>query len=109
MKRATDCALVVLIFFIAFYAAPVSAWDSQWKITQGPYTNSLGSGTRDIEMRPRYDTSPMTTFRGTIDASSGYTVMRSSNGSTMRGYIDQEGFSLLRDQDGNFHRVNPRW
>ena len=109
MKRAIDCALIILFLLIVFHAASVSAWDSQWKITQRSYANSLGSSARDIEMRPRYDTSPMTTFRGTIDASSGYTVMRNPNGSTMRGYIDNEGFSLLRDQNGNFHRVNPRW
>jgi hypothetical protein len=109
MKRWTCSALVVLILFCTFNDAPALARDSQWKILQGSYANSPGSGTRDIEMRPRYNTSPMTTFRGTIDGSSGYTVMRNLNGSTMRGYIDQDGTSLLRDQDGNFHRVNLRW
>jgi hypothetical protein len=109
MKRWTYYALLILILFIAFDAGPALAWDSQWKMTQGADSNRPGSGTRDIEMRPRYHTSPMTTFRGTIDGSSGYAVMRNLNGNTLRGYIDKDGSSLLRDQDGNFHRVNARW
>ena len=109
MKRRTCSALVVLILFTAFNAGPALAWDSQWKITLGPESNSSVTGRRDIEMRPRYDTRPMTTYRGTIDGSNGYTVMRKLNGSMMRGYIDKDGSGLLRDQDGNFHRVNARW
>lgn len=109
MKRGTYGALLSLIFFIAFNAGPALAWDSQWKMTQGPDSTRPGSGTCDIEMRPRYHSSPMTAFRGTIDGSSGYTVMRNLNGSTMRRFIDKDGPSLLRDQDGNFHRVNTRW
>lgn len=109
MKRWSYGPLVILILFFAFNAAPSLDWDSQWKIIQGSYANSPGSGTRDIGMRPRYDTSPITTFQGTIDGSTGYTVVRNSNGSTMRGYIDKGGISLLRDQDGNFQGVNLRW
>ena len=94
---------------MAFNAGQTLAWDSQWKITPGPDSNGPGTGTRDIEMRPRYDTSPMTTYRGTIDGSNGYTVMRKLDGSSMRGYIDKDGSGLLRDPEGNFHRVNTRW
>jgi hypothetical protein len=51
----------------------------------------------------------MSTFKGTIDSSNGYTVMRNLNGGTMRGYIDKDGSGLLRDQNGNLHNVNTRW
>jgi hypothetical protein len=40
-------------------------------------------------MRKQSDRDPLATFKGTTDGSSGYTVMR--------------------DHNGNFHYVNPRW
>jgi hypothetical protein len=51
----------------------------------------------------------MNAFKGTIDSSNGYTVMRNLNGGTMRGYIEKDGSGLLRDQNGKYYRVNTRW
>jgi hypothetical protein len=50
----------------------------------------------------------MKSFWGTTDSSNRYTVMRNLNGETIRGYIDKGGFGFLRDQGGNFYRVNTR-
>ena len=60
-------------------------------------------------MQKKIDYNSMNAFKGTIDSSNGYTIMRNLNGSAMRGYIDKDGSGLLRDQNGNFHNVNTRW
>lgn len=50
-------------------------------------------------MQRKLDYNSMNKFKGTIDSSSGYTVMRNLNGGAMRGYIDKDGSGLLRDHN----------
>lgn len=102
-------AAAVIASLLALHAGPVFAWDTGWRFRQHPAPESPGSGTRAIEMRKQSDRDPLATFKGTIDGSSGYTVMRNLNGGSMRGYLNKDGSSLLRDHNGNFHYVNPRW
>jgi hypothetical protein len=100
---------LMIISMIALTAGPSSAWDMRWKFKQDTPANNDGSGTRDIEMRKKFDYNSMSTFKGRTDSSNGYTVMRNLNGGTMRGYINKDGTGLLRDDKGNFHSVNTRW
>jgi hypothetical protein len=94
---------------IALCVGSASAWDTRWQFKQDAPSNNHDSGTKDIEMQKKFDYNSMNKFKGTIDNSNGYTVMRNLNGNTMRGYIDKDGSGLLQDQNGNFYRVNTRW
>jgi len=60
-------------------------------------------------MQKKFDHNSLTAFKGTVDKSNGYTIMRNQNGDTMCGYIDKDGSGLLRDQNGNSFNVNTRW
>ncbi|MFO7708041.1 MAG: hypothetical protein R6V84_07690 [Desulfobacterales bacterium] len=93
---------------IAFCAGSAFAWDSRWQLKQHHFSNSDGAATRYIEMRKRFDHDAMNAYKGTIDGSNGYTILRNSDGGIMRGYIDKDGSGLLRDQAGNYHRVDTR-
>jgi hypothetical protein len=97
---------VLVMILLPFSAGELSAWDPQWQFRQETRSNQPGTGIKSIEMQKKYEYDSMKRFRGTTDISSGHTVMRNLNGETLRGYIDKDGFGLLRDQDGNFHRVN---
>jgi hypothetical protein len=94
---------------MALSSGSAFAWDTRWQFKQEAPSNDSGSGTRAIEMQKKIDYNSMNAFKGTIDSSNGYTIMRNLNGSAMRGYIDKDGSGLLRDQNGNFHNVNTRW
>ena len=83
----------------------VYGWNNQYEIQTDPFGSSLG-GSRDIQMRPKYDYDPVNKFRGTID-SDGSVRMRNYNGDLLRGTIDDDGYGRLRDQDGNTWRVRP--
>ena len=109
MKTPKYLVGLMIISMIALCAGSASAWDTRWQFKQEAPSNSYGSGTRDIEMQKKFDYNSMSTFRGTTDSSSGYTVMRNLNGGIMRGYIDKDGAGLLQDQNGNFYRLNTRW
>jgi len=109
MKTVKCLFGMMVISMIALCAGSASAWDTRWQFKQDAPSSSYGSGTRDIEMQKKFDYNSMNKFKGTIDSSNGYTVMRNLNGDVMRGYIDKEGSGLLRDQNGNFHNVNTRW
>jgi hypothetical protein len=109
MKIAKYLVGLMTTFIVALCSAPACAWDTRWEFKQDASSNNFGSGTRDIEMRKKFDYNSMNKFKGTNDCSSGYTIMRNLNGDTMRGYIDKDGSGLLRDQNGNFHNVNTRW
>lgn len=109
MKTLKFFAGLMTISMIALGAGSASAWDTRWQFKQDAPSNNYGSGTRDIEMQKKFDYNSMNKFKGTIETSSGYTIMRNLNGDTMRGYIDKDGSGLLRDQNGNFHNVNTRW
>ena len=100
--------LLIITMFV-LWAGPASAWDTRWQFKQAVPSNNYGSGSRDIEMQRKFDYNSMNKFKGTIDNSNGYTVMRNLNGNTMRGNIDKDGSGLLQDQNGNFYRVNTRW
>jgi hypothetical protein len=105
--QATAAAIVFSLF--AMSAETALAWNTRWQFRQNPLPGNGGSGTAAIGMQKKFDLDPMKTFRGTTDGGSGYTVMRNLNGGAMRGYINKDGASLLRDQNGSFHSVNPRW
>jgi hypothetical protein len=108
--KTTKCLEGLMIFsMIALCAGSGSAWDSRWQFKQEASSNNYSSGSRDIEMQKKLDYNSMNKFKGTIDSSNGYTVMRNLNGETMRGFIDKDGSGLLRDQNGNFYNVNTRW
>jgi hypothetical protein len=109
MKTPECLVRLMIISMIALCAGSASAWDSRWQFKQDAPSNNYGFGTRDIEMQKKFDYNSMDKFKGTIDSSNGYTVMRNLNGNTMRGYIDKDGSGLLQDQNGNFYRVNTRW
>jgi hypothetical protein len=109
MKTVKYLLGLMIISMIALCAGSASAWDTRWKFNQNAPTNNYSSGTRDIEMQRKFDYNSMNAFKGTIDSSNGYTVMRNLNGGTMRGYIDKDGSGLLRDQNGKYYRVNTRW
>jgi hypothetical protein len=102
---------LMIISTVALCAGSASAWDTRWQFKQDAASKNPGSGSRDIEMQKKFDSNSMNTFKGTIDNSNGYTVMRNLNGNTMRGYIDidKDGAGLLQDQSGKFYRVNTRW
>lgn len=99
---------VLVVLLLPLSAGDLSAWDPQWQFRQMTHLSQSAAGMRSIEMQKKYDHDTMKRFRGTTDISNGNTVMRNLNGGTMRGYIDKDGFGLLRDQDGIFHRVNTR-
>ena len=109
MKTVKCLFGMMVISMIALCAGSAFAWDARWQFKQDAPSNNYGSGTRDIEMQKKFDSNSMNKFKGTIDSSNGYTIMRNLNGSAMRGYIDKDGSGLLRDQNGNFHNVNTRW
>jgi hypothetical protein len=108
MKLMKPLLVGLAFILVVFSAGAAFAWDPQWQFKQDAQSNHHGSGIKPIEMQKKYDDNPMTKFRGTTDASNGYTMMRNLNGETMRGYIDKDGFGLIRDQGGNFFRVNTR-
>jgi hypothetical protein len=99
----------MVIFIVCLCVGPAFAWDTRWQFRQGASANAGASGTRLLEMKQQFDLDSMNTFKGTVDGSSGYTVMRNLNGNRMRGYIGRDGSGLLRDQNGDFYRVNTRW
>lgn len=99
---------IFAIILLPLSARDLSAWDLQWQFRKETRSNQPGTGIQSIEMQKKYDHDSMKKFSGTTDVSNGHTVMRNLNGETMRGYIDKDGFGLLRGQDGNFHRVNTR-
>lgn len=109
MKTAKYLVGLTVIFMIALCAGAASAWDTPWQFKQDASSNNYGSGTRAIEMQKKFDHNSLNAFKGTVDKSNGYTVMRNLSGNTMRGYIDKDGSGLLRDQNGNFFNVNTRW
>ena len=109
MNTPKYLAGLMIISMIALWAGFASAWDTRWQFKQDAASTNRGSGSREIEMQKIFDYNAMNTFKGTIDNSNGFTVMRNLNGNTMRGYIDKDGAGLLQDQSGNFYRVNTRW
>lgn len=102
-------AAAAIASLLALHAGAALAWDTGWRFRQDAAPEGRGSGALGIEMRRQFDRDPLATFRGTTDGSSGYTVMRNLDGGAMRGYLNKDGASLLRDHNGNFHYVNPRW
>jgi hypothetical protein len=100
---------LLIISMMALSAGSASAWDTRWQFKQDAPSNNYDSGNRDIEMQKKFDNNSMNKFKGTVDNSNGYTVMRNLNGNSMRGNIDKDGSGLLQDQNGNFYRVNTRW
>jgi hypothetical protein len=109
MKTPKHFSGLLIISMMALCAGSASAWDTRWQFRQDAPSNNYGLGTRDIEMQKKYDYDSMNKFKGTTGNSNGYTVMRTLNGGTMRGYIDKDGSGLLQDQNGDFYRVNTRW
>lgn len=109
MKTTKYLVGLMIISVIALCAGSAPAWDTRWQFKQDASSNLSGSSTKDIEMQKKFDYNAMNKFKGTAESISGYTVMRNLNGDTMRGYIDKDGSGLLRDQNGNFYRVNTRW
>jgi len=109
MKTPKYFVGLMIISMIALCVGSASAWDTRWQFKQDALSNNHDSGTKDIEMQKKFDYNSMNKFKGTIDNSNGYTVMRNLNGNTMRGYIDKDGSGLLQDQNGHFYRVNTRW
>ena len=109
MKTPKCLVGLITISMIALCAGPATAWDTRWKFKQDAPSNNSGSGTKGIEMQKKFNYKSMNRFKGTIDSSNGYTIMRNLNGDTVRGYIDKYGSGLLRDQTGKFYNVNTRW
>lgn len=109
MKTVKYFVGLIIISMIALFAGSASAWDTRWKFKHDASMKNYSSGTRDIEMQRKFDYNSMNAFKGTIDSSNSYTVMRNLNGGTMRGYIEKDGPGLLRDQNGKYYRVNTRW
>jgi hypothetical protein len=108
-KYLSEMMMTVVIILFVLGAGSALAWDMRWEIKQEAPSNQYSSRASAIEMREKFDYNSMNTFKGATDGSNGYTVMRNLNGNIMRGYIDKNGAGLLRDQDGNFYRVNTRW
>ncbi len=109
MNAPQATAAAIVFSLLAMHAGTALAWDARWQFRKNAPPASNGSGTAAIEMQKKLDHDPMRTFKGTIDRGSGYTVMRNLDGGVMRGYVNKDGASLLRDQNGGFHYVNPRW
>jgi hypothetical protein len=109
MKRPKSTAGLLIISLAVLFAGSALAWDSRWHFNLATPPNHPGHGTRQIEMQRKFDYDSMNRFKGTIDSSNGYTIMRNLNGGVMRGSIDKDGSGLLRDQDGTYYRVNTRW
>jgi hypothetical protein len=101
-------AASVFFVFAFFLLASAFAWDERWEIKQKSGFSNYGNGSKDIEMKKKYDYDPANKFRGTID-SDGSVRMRDYKGNTLRGTIDEDGRGRLRDQDGNYYRVKPKW
>ena len=94
-------ALFLALLFLSFN---IYAWDDRYEISTDKAVSS--SGTRDIEMRKKYDSDPSNKYRGEVEKD-GYVTMRNSNGDRVRGTIDSDGYGRLRDQNGNSYRVKP--
>ena len=109
MKIPTRILKPITIALVVLCAGTAVAWDMRWQFKQEPAPEAGGTGPRAIEMRKKLDLDSMNRYRGTTDGSSGYTVLRTSNGEVMRGFIQKDGTGLLRDQNGNYHNVNTRW
>ena len=97
--------VIIALLFVSL-ASTAFASDDRYEIRSTPNDNSL-SGSREIEMRKKYDYDPSNKYRGDIE-SDGSVRMRNYNGDILRGYIDKDGYGRLRDQDGNIYRVKPR-
>jgi hypothetical protein len=80
MKTPNCFAGLMMLSMIVLCAGSAAAWDTRWQFKQDATSNTLGSGSRDIEMQKKFDYNSMNTFKGTIDNSNGYTVMRNLNG-----------------------------
>ena len=87
-------------------ASAAFGWDNKYEIQVDPYGTSTG-GSREVEMRPRYDYDPSNRYRGEID-SDGSVRMKNYEGHTLRGTVENDGYGRLRDNDGNTYRVRPR-
>jgi hypothetical protein len=109
MKRPKCTAGLLIISLTVLFAGSASAWDNRWHFNLATPPYHPGHGTRQIEMQRKFDNDPMNRFKGTLDSSNGYTIMRNLNGGVMRGSIGKDGSGLLRDQDGTYYRVNTRW
>ncbi|MBU5612870.1 hypothetical protein [Geomonas azotofigens] len=103
MGKLVFCLGIVLL------ASPVLAGSyDNYEIKQDPYGygRSYG-GSREIEMKNKYDYDPSNKYRGEIE-SDGTVRMKNYNGDRLRGTIDNDGYGTLRDQNGNTYRVRPR-
>ena len=101
MKRLFVGVTLVALSSVAF------GNHDDYVIKTDPYGTS-SRGSRDVEMRKKYDYDPSNKYRGTVE-SDGSVRMRNYNGDQLRGTIEKDGYGRLRDQDGNTYRVKPRY
>ena len=73
-------------------------------LAQGWIVREDGGGS--YTMRPQDSSDPSKTYRGEV-GSDGYIRMRSPDGGTLSGYVDQNGTMRLRDEAGNPVQVRP--
>jgi hypothetical protein len=90
---------------LAACCSSLFAQQRRYEVQVEPNSSSLGS--RDIQMRDRYNPDPSQRFRGEIEQD-GSVRMRNLNGERLRGEIDRDGYGRLRDQDGNVYRIRPQ-
>ena len=99
MKRKIVYSILIAASSTAF------GWDRSYEIRSEPYGWASG-GSREIEMREKYNYDPASKYRGEID-STGWTSMKNLNGDRLRGTIDGDGYGTLRDERGDTSRVKP--
>ena len=106
MPAGFRAAVSAAILAALLGTGPARAGDTRWQVKQAAPQRS---GPTDIVMQPKFDHDPMKVFKGTVDGASGYTVLRSPNGETLRGIIERDGSGVLRDDNGRLHRIHTRW
>jgi hypothetical protein len=105
MKELSRAAAIA-VFVLLAGVAPSPAADRDWQATE----RSTGTGPdarREIELRHKYDDIPGSRYNGSV-GTNGYTVLKDRDGNSLRGFVTPDGTAILRDRDGNAHRVTTR-
>ena len=96
---------LLMVIALLVCQSQLLAQSRNYRIEVDPRSNPDGS--RDVDMKDRYNSDSSSRFRGEIE-SDGSVKMRNRQGDRLRGEIDSEGYGRLRDQHGNVYKVKPR-
>lgn len=94
--------LLTLVLLFAATAAP-HAWEDDYDNDR----SADSASSRYIQASPNYNYGSDSTYRGYIENSDGYTQMRDAYGNTLHGYVGQDGYGTVYDQQSQPYQVHP--